>query len=341
MPAPLLPGDILRERYRIARLIGQGGMGCVYLAEDTRLPGRLCAVKEVRGDPTLPERTQQQAREQFYREASVLARLDHPNLPKVSDYFSEAESDYLVMDYVPGRDIKDLMDEARREGRFLPEATVLGWARQLADALDYLHRQEPPIVHRDIKPSNLKLTPSGLLKLVDFGLVKLLAPDERTVTIVQGMGSAFYTPLEQYGGDTGSTDARTDIYAFGATLYHLLTHQPPVEAKQRFLRPESLKRPRDLNPALSPHVEKAVLWAMSLHPDARPPDIATLRAALEQPDTGPLSVSARQVHAPTGEAELVVQPVIRLPHLTTQIDQGLAVAVAVLLSLAVLLTFIF
>ncbi|MBL8057109.1 MAG: protein kinase, partial [Anaerolineales bacterium] len=149
MLPPLQAGDTLRQRYRILRPIGQGGMGSIYQAEDLRLEGRLCAVKEVQMDPGLPTRTQQQAREQFYREASVLARLDHPNLPKVSDYFSEADRDYLVMDFVPGRDLKEIMDEARQNGRFLGETEVLTWAGQLADALDYLHRQEPPIVHRD------------------------------------------------------------------------------------------------------------------------------------------------------------------------------------------------
>jgi serine/threonine-protein kinase len=209
-----------------------------------------------------------------------LARLDHPNLPKVSDYFSMSGRDYLVMDYVPGDDLRALMIEARQRGVFLPEGEVLAWASQLADALAYLHCQNPPILHRDIKPSNLKLTPSGLLKLVDFGLVKILASDEMTITILQGRGTALYTPLEQYGGDAGHTDARSDVYAFGATLYHLLTSQPPVEARERFLHPDSLIMPRQINPEISQRTERALLWAMSLHPDDRPPDVDALRQAL-------------------------------------------------------------
>jgi serine/threonine-protein kinase len=280
MLTPIEPGVILRDRYKIRRIIGQGGMGSIYLAEDIRLEGRQCALKEVQHESSLPEDTLEQAREQFLREAQILARLDHPNLPKVSDYFTEENREYLVMDFVPGEDLRTLMLEARRKKTFLEEREVLGWSVQLADALDYMHRQDTPILHRDIKPSNLKLTPSGLIKLVDFGLVKLLASEEMTITILQGRGTALYTPLEQYGGDTGHTDIRSDIYAFGATLYHLLTNSAPVEARERFLRPESLIPPRQLNPDISVRTERAILWALNLHPDERPQSVADFRQSL-------------------------------------------------------------
>ncbi len=294
MSFPLKHGEVLRGRYQVRERIGQGGMGCIYLAEDLRLTGRLCAVKEVRYDRALPDKVLKQAREQFFREATILARLDHPNLPKVSDFFFIGPRDYLVMDYVPGNDLRDLMLEARRHKEFLPEKDVLRWASQLADALAFLHNQEPPIVHRDIKPSNLKLTPSGLLKLVDFGLVKILAPEEVTITVIQGQGTALYTPLEQYGGDGLHTDSRSDIYAFGATLYHLLTNQPPADARKRFLLPDSLIPPRQINPALSPRTERAILWAMALHPNERPASIELLRQALlgyREPPTLPVAVA--------------------------------------------------
>jgi serine/threonine protein kinase len=239
MLPPLKPDSILRSRYHIVRAIGQGGMGSLYLAEDNRLDGRMCAIKVIGIDPHSSPSQQDQAREQFYREASVLARLDHPNLPKVSDFFSEGNRDFLL--------------------------------------------------HRDIKPANIKLTPDGLIKLVDFGLVKLMVPDDtRTITVLQGRGSAFYTPLEQYGGDTGHTDPRSDIYSLGATLYHLLTTEPPVEAKARFLQPESLKPPRVLNPNLSLRTEQAILWALEMHPNNRPPDVQTFKEMLLS--TGPLSL---------------------------------------------------
>jgi serine/threonine protein kinase len=280
MPTPLKTGEVLRSRYKIRRVIGHGGMGSIYLADDLTLKGRECALKEVVHDRTLPQEVVKEAREQFFLEATILARLDHPNLPKVSDFFSIGTRDYLVMDFVPGNDLRTLMLEARQRGEYLTEEEVLSWANQIADALSYLHDQDPPILHRDIKPSNLKVTPAGLIKLVDFGLVKILASEEMTITILQGRGTALYTPLEQYGGDSGHTDRRSDIYAFGATLYHLLTNQPPLEARERFLHPENLTPPRQINPDISMRTEKAILWAMSLHPDERPVDIESFRQAL-------------------------------------------------------------
>jgi serine/threonine protein kinase len=280
MPTPLKIGDSLHRRYKIIRVIGQGGMGCIYLAEDIRLKGRNCAIKEVEYDRSLGKELIQESREQFKKEATVLARLDHPNLPKVSDYFSLKMRDYLVMDYIPGEDLRSLISKAKQNKKFLKVKDVLNWAQQLADALIYLHSQEPPILHRDIKPSNLKITPNGILKLVDFGLVKLLAPGEGTITIIQGHGTAFYTPLEQYGGDSTHTDVRSDIYAFGATLYHLLTNTSPVDARERFLRPGSYINPHQINPAINLQIEKAINMAMNLHPDQRPQSVRLFKEFL-------------------------------------------------------------
>jgi len=260
---------VIKERYKIREIIGQGGMGCVYLAEDLRLSGRLCALKAVYYERNLPDDVIQQTREQFEREATVLARLDHPNLPKVSDFFSDKDRDYLVMDFVPGEDLRNLMLEEKKQGLFLDERKVLGWASQIADALIYLHGQAPPILHRDIKPSNIKLTPNGIIKLVDFGLVKILVSGEKTVTVVHGHGSAYYTPLEQYGGDSGHTDPKSDVYSFGATLYHLLTNRPPLEARQRFLDPNLELPLREINEKISPRTERAIKMAMNVHPDDR------------------------------------------------------------------------
>lgn len=272
---------ILRQRYRLTNIVGQGGMGSVYRAEDLRLPGRLCAVKVLPADPQASDEMHEQAHRQFLKEASILAQLDHPNLPKVSDFFTDEGNDYLVMDYVPGRDLQQILVESRAAGRLLDEATVLAWTEQIVDALDYLHRQDPPVLHRDIKPSNIKLTPDHRIKLVDFGLVKVqAAEDARTITVVQGKGTIMYTPLEQYGGEGGHTDARTDIYALGATLYTLLTDFPPPHAKARFLNPSVLKSPREVNPKLSRQVSNAVMWALEMHPDDRPSSAREFLAAL-------------------------------------------------------------
>jgi len=281
MLEPLPPGTTLWSRYRIKELKAQGGQGSIYLAEDLRLEGRLCAIKEVIPDLGASKEYQEQSQEQFQREASILARLDHPNLPKVSDFFYYNGRDYLVMDYVPGPDLREIIEETRSKQTFIPEKRVLEWANQILDALGYLHRQDPPILHRDIKPANIKLLPDGLLKLVDFGLAKVMAPDDsRTVTVLQGKGTVQYTPLEQYGGDSGHTDVRSDIYSLGATLFHLLILQPPAEAKERFLHPEKLISPREINPNITLKTEQAILHALAIHPDDRPKDIKTFREEL-------------------------------------------------------------
>lgn len=332
MLPPLKNGEVLRGRYKIHERIGQGGMGSIYLADDTRLKGRQCALKEVEYDRALPEDIRDEAREQFLREATVLARLDHPNLPKVSDIFSNGPRDYLVMDYIPGRDLRSLLMEARRNKKFLPEKEVLVWADQIANALSFLHSQEPPIVHRDIKPGNLKLMPHGLIKLVDFGLVKILAPEEITITIIQGQGTALYTPLEQYGGSDAHTDIRSDIYSFGATLYHLLTNEPPADARKRFLSPESLIPLRQINPSLSARTEKAVLWAMSMHPDERPDTVSEFQQALlGNRETPNLSISSSRIN---------MKPRSIMDYLSSTPEATLAWSAAVLFLLSLLATLI-
>jgi serine/threonine-protein kinase len=316
----LRSGVVLRNRYEIQGLIGQGGMGAVYKAADLRLPGRICAIKEIWPPPGVSAEALTQARAQFLREASTLARLDHPNLPKVSDHFtldpadangagatSATETvgfdtedsaalttgrDYLVMDYVPGQDLRAVVQNAQRQGQFLDEREVLHWMAQLCDALIYLHSQDPPVLHRDVKPGNVKLTPEGRIKLVDFGLVKPLDPkDPKTLTGLRGIGSLPYTPIEQYAGDLGHTDTRSDLYGLGATLYHLLTGQPPTSAQDRFLAPESLLSPDEANPAISPAVGQAVLAALALHPKDRPESVAAWsRMLLGEAATIPVSI---------------------------------------------------
>ncbi|MFT5195848.1 MAG: serine/threonine protein kinase [Cellvibrionaceae bacterium] len=282
MLPPLVSGIVLRNRYTITAIVGQGGMGSVYKTMDKRLPGRLCAIKEVQPDPNASPELRAQAQAQFLQEASILARLDHPNLPKVSDFFSDNGRDYLVMDYIPGNDLKEILDDAIADSRVVEEAVALDWTNQILDALTYLHNHNPPVLHRDLKPANIKLTPDNRIKLVDFGLAKLLVTDDmRTITVIQGQGTALYTPLEQYAGEFDRTDSRSDIYALGATLFTLLTGSPPASAKERFLNSNALRAPAEINPELSKAVSDAIVWSLEMHPDNRPDSAVTFRRALK------------------------------------------------------------
>src|SRR5437667_6965811 len=218
----LSSGTILQARYRIIRQLGQGGMGAVYEAVDERLD-TIVALKE-----TLF--TDEKLRKQFEREARLLARLHHPALPRVSDHFTEGEGQFLVMQYIPGEDLAEMLQAHKAA---CPPEQVLRCADKICDALDYLHTQDPQVIHRDIKPQNLKLTARGQIVLLDFGLAKGSAGQ---MSVVTTSASIFgytpnYAPLEQVQGL--GTDARSDIYSLGATLYHLLTNVKPPDALTR------------------------------------------------------------------------------------------------------------
>ena len=283
-PSPLRgllgEGTVLSNRYEVISVLGRGAMGAVYLANDKRLVGRRCAIKENRVDPSVTVKVQAQSREQFLAEASILARLDHPNLPKVSDYFIENEHEYLVMDYVEGEDLASALERARQP---LPEQSVVVWMDQVLDALSYLHSQHPqPIIHRDIKPANIRVDLRSRVKLVDFGLVKLFdAAKPETKVELRGLGTPAYAPLEQFASDEGHTDARSDIYALGATMYHLVTNAYPPDVHDRVLNPELLTPPRDLTPELSENTESVILRAMEIHPSQRFQTAEDMRQALQ------------------------------------------------------------
>jgi len=250
--------QVLQNRYRIISLLGQGGMGAVYRAWDMRLDV-LVALKEMTSQPGLDPQSLAQLRQQFRQEAVVLARLHHPHLVRVTDFFEENGNAYLVMDFVEG---ESLAQRIEREGA-LPEAQVLEWTGQLLDALAYCHAQG--VIHRDAKPQNVIICPTGQVVLVDFGLVKLWNPrDPHTRTAMRGLGTPEYAPPEQYDAQMGHTDPRSDIYSVGATLYHALTGQAPPTATMRIANPGILHPPRTLNPRLSPTTEATVLRATEL-----------------------------------------------------------------------------
>lgn len=267
----LRSGEVLHNRYRIVRPLGQGGFGAVYRAEDLNLKVP-CALKENLD-------YWDEALRQFEREALILAGLRHPNLPRVIDYFIlPAQGQYLVMDFVEGYNLQEIIDRVNQP---LVEKQVLIWIDQICDALDYLHSQTPPIIHRDVKPSNIKVTPAGAAMLVDFGVAKRYSPESKTTEGARAVTPGF-SPIEQYGH--GTTDHRADIYALGATLYALLTQQRPPESIDRATG-TSLVPPRQFNASISPHVEQAILRAMEMLAADRYNTIREFREALKKPVT--------------------------------------------------------
>lgn len=246
---------LLNDRYRIQRVIGQGGMGTVYLAEHERL-GTIVAVKEVVGNAKT-EAEKEQALKQVEIEARLLVKLNHPNLPKVTDAFVENERCYIVMEYVEGVTLDTRFKEA---GKPLDVAEVVDWALQIADVLAYLHSQDPPIIFRDLKPANVMVQPDGSIRLIDFGIARRFQPGASKDTAL--FGSVGYSPPEQFG--TRQTDARADIYAFGASLHHLLTGRDP--AADPFKWPPA----RSLNPAIPESLSQVIQACLAIDPDHRP-----------------------------------------------------------------------
>lgn len=302
----LQTGQVLNQRYRIVKLLGQGGFGAVYRVWDIHLE-RPRALKENLGESPDAER-------QFKREAQLLCDLVHPNLPRVTDYFTLAEQDsesssaYLVMDYVEGNDLSEMLDQA---GAPLDEAQVLGWSMQICSALEYLHACNPPIIHRDIKPANIKITPDGKAILVDFGIAKQFDPHSHTTRGAQAVTPG-YSPLEQYGMGK-RTDARSDVFALAATLYHLLTNQAPANVLER-MQGKPLAAPRTLNPAISPHVEAALLKGLALQAPERFQSMAEFRQALESPASQ--SAYFAPSHPPARSEPLVAQSPPAIPTTT-------------------------
>lgn len=299
----LKEGSVLRDRYQILGELGRGGMGSVHRGIDTRLEVEV-AVKE--NSFTTPESVRQ-----FTREARLLARLQHPNLPRVTDHFViPDEGQYLVMDFVAGETAEEKLLAASGP---LPEVLVLQWAKKILSALEFLHSQSPPIVHRDIKPSNIKITPEGRAVLVDFGLAKVADPD-RPTTLGAKAHTPGFAPPEQYGH--GRTTTRTDIYALGATLYMLLTNKVPTDALERTVGDAELIPLRELNPSVSPQVASAIEQAMALQSAGRFSSVREFENALfhtrpAAAEPGPTMVSSV---GPTviGEAK-AEKPARRLP----------------------------
>jgi serine/threonine protein kinase len=270
----LAPDAILQNRYRIVRQLGRGGMGAVYEAIDQRLDAVVALKETFSVDDRL--------RRQFEQEARLLAQLHHPALPRVSDYFTEGNRAFLVMQFIAGVDLAEII--ATQPGP-LPRNQVIAWADQLLDALIYLHTRERQIIHRDIKPHNLKVTANGQIALLDFGLAKAQTTDasgSNSSTSIFGY-TRRYSPLEQIQ-DQGTTP-QSDIYALGATLYHLLTGVKPQDALARAAalansKADPLKPANEVHRAVGQEIAAILCRAMALSPEDRYPTASEFRGAL-------------------------------------------------------------
>ncbi len=268
--ASLQPGDMLQDRYRIVGTLGVGGFSSVYQARDMRFANatKLCAIKEMvisAPDPQIRELTIKS----FEREASMLAMLDHPAIPDVSDYFTEKDRSYLVIDLIRGKDLEAWLEEQTEP---LDQETALDWAIQLCDVLAHLHHQKPqPIVFRDLKPSNIMLDQYSRIRIIDFGIAKLFETDHKGTMI----GTEGYSPPEQYRGQ--ATPAG-DVYALGATFHHLLTRQDPrLEPPFTFA-----ERPINaVNPTVTPAFEAVIMRCLSYDPKDRYENAEALKEALQ------------------------------------------------------------
>ncbi len=265
----LTPGMALADRYLIQEVVGVGGMSAVYRARDLHFPNivKLVAVKEMHIQTNDPA-TRETMFRNFEREAHIIASLSHPAIPHIYDYFTHNARAYLVLEFINGRDLEDVLNST--EG-FLPEEQVLAWAIELCDVLHYLHTRQPtPVIFRDMKPSNVMLTASGKLMVVDFGIAKLFQAGQKGTMI----GTEGYAPPEQYRGEATPL---VDIYALGATLHHLLTRRDP-----RSEPPFSFhERPvRSINPSVSPEFEAVIQRAVEYSPEKRFQSAMEMKAAL-------------------------------------------------------------
>lgn len=257
-------GSIIDGKYKILNKIGQGGMSVVYLAMNERA-NKQWAIKEVRKDGV---KDYDVVRQGLIAETDILKRLNHPHLPSIIDVIDRDDTFLIVMDYIEGKSL----DYWLKKDGAQPQEKVVEWAKQICDVLGYLHSRKPPIIYRDLKPANVMLKPDGQIMIIDFGTAREFK--ETSIEDTSCLGTQGYAAPEQYGGH-GQTDARTDIYTLGATMYHLLTGHNPS------LPPYEMYPIRRWNPALSSGLEKIVLKCTQRNPNDRYQNCAELMYALE------------------------------------------------------------
>lgn len=257
-------GSLVDGKYKILSKVGQGGMSVVYMAINEKA-NKTWAVKEVRKDGVLDFEAVKQG---LVAETDILKKLSHPNLPSIIDVIDTDDSFIIIMDYIQGNSL----NKALKEYGAQPQEYVIEWAKQLCDVLGYLHSRKPPIIYRDMKPSNIMLKPDGNVTLIDFGTAREFK--EKNLADTTCLGTVGYAAPEQFGG-MGQTDARTDIYCLGATLYHLVTGCNPSEP------PYEMKPIREINPALSSGLERIILKCTQRNPEDRYQSAAELMYALD------------------------------------------------------------
>ena len=328
-------GASLQARYRIVRQLGRGGMGAVYEAVDERL-GITVALKE-----TLSSEVSM--RKQFEQEARLLASMQHPALPRVSDHFVEDQRAFLVMQFIGGVDLAKII--AQQPGPF-PRDQVIAWADQLLDALIYLHSHDRQVIHRDIKPHNLKLTASGQIALLDFGLARAQPTDQSLTASRAFFGyTKHYAPLEQIQDQR--TDTRSDIYALGATLYHLLTGIKPPDAMVRATAlinsdPDPLKPADLIHPAVGPQIAAILSKAMAQRSEDRFASASDFREALRRmgraKESSEAEITSTKTKAPASRTRTKISDVeiMRMPMVASGRRFGPGAITAVFILVAAL-----
>ncbi|MCR4929730.1 MAG: serine/threonine protein kinase [Lachnospiraceae bacterium] len=266
-------GTVIEGKYEILKLIGKGGMSKVYLAMDNNL-NKQWAIKEIVREAR--DRNNEVIVQSAIAEANMMKKLDHPCLPRIVDIINHDNVIYVVMDYIEGEPLSKILQQDGAQ----PQEVVLEWAESLCGVLEYLHSQNPPIIYRDMKPANVMLQPNGNIKLIDFGIAREYKEHNLEDTVA--LGTKGYAAPEQFGG-RGQTDARTDIYCLGVTLYHLLTGHNPCDP------PYKLNPLREMNPNLSAGLENIIIKCTQLNPADRYDSCAELLYALrhlEESDEG-------------------------------------------------------
>ena len=299
----LTPQTLINGRYLINQKVGQGGMGAVYKVIDTQQGYQILALKEMSGAALTEPLEKQRMVAQFEQEAQLLQQLRHPNLPYVTDKFSVEDRHYLVMEFVNGRTLQQMLDSG--QGPF-PEPLVINWTQQLCSVLAYLHDQSPPIIFRDLKPDNIMVTDTNHIKLIDFGIVRFFKPGKAKDTMA--LGTPGYAAPEQFNGQT---TVQSDVYSLGVTLFYLLTNKEPQNFPLFELPPV-----RQLNPTISADMESLVIQATAPQAEERLPHMRAMAASL--PGQGRMAGLGQQPQ-PASTPPTQLEPAKRTARPTTRL----------------------